>query len=249
MDESAKFDMTLETDSLDVVDREIIRELLEGCGTVDGTAERLKRDPNTAGRGQRWLEPAAAHLKLSQRQLDFLRTVIPPANASQRDTGIPAAVTIAQAILESGWGRSSLFGPPINNPFGIKFSHRQRAEGYGEFDAKTRELVDGDLVAKKAAFQAFPDLAEAFRAHAILLSTNQRYERSMQVRDNWRKFAVQLMFDGYSTDRPGLCADPHCIHYGGKLIRIIEDYRLDDVMAMAFYVIGKQPESSRPAAG
>jgi flagellum-specific peptidoglycan hydrolase FlgJ len=68
---------------------------------------------------------AAAHL--TGQQLQFLLRVAPAAVASERACGIPACVTIAQAILESstpqyGWGSSPLFRL-ANNPFGIKYCH------------------------------------------------------------------------------------------------------------------------------
>jgi flagellum-specific peptidoglycan hydrolase FlgJ len=63
---------------------------------------------------------------LTAQKLQFLLRVAPPALASQSQYEIPACVTIAQAILESGtpvgWGSSALFRL-ANNPFGIKQSH------------------------------------------------------------------------------------------------------------------------------
>ena len=63
---------------------------------------------------------------LTSQQLQFLLRVTPPALESEREYGVPACITIAQAILESataaGWGSSSLFRV-ANNPFGIKYCH------------------------------------------------------------------------------------------------------------------------------
>lgn len=53
------------------------------------------------------------------QQTTFINRLAPHAQASQRRTGIPASVTMAQAILESGWGRSGL-AKEANNFFGIK---------------------------------------------------------------------------------------------------------------------------------
>ena len=63
---------------------------------------------------------------LGSQQIQFLHTVAPLARASEREYGIPACVTMAQAILESataaGWGTSPLF-LAAHNPFGIKYCH------------------------------------------------------------------------------------------------------------------------------
>ena len=78
--------------------------------------------------------------RLTPQQLQFLLRVAPPALLSERAYGIPAPVTIAQAILESatsaGWGSSSLFRL-ANNPFGIKARDSRlvtRDSGLGAWD-------------------------------------------------------------------------------------------------------------------
>lgn len=143
------------------------------------------------------------------QQLQFLLRVTPAALASQRDYGIPACVTIAQAILESatpqfGWGSSVLFRM-ANNPFGIKYCHfpwgdrgmgpaRDPAvhpnsgapghpipQDYGHFDATTWEIENGQKKAVFAEFQRFPNLEEAFRCHAFLLARLPRYGPAMQA--------------------------------------------------------------------
>jgi flagellum-specific peptidoglycan hydrolase FlgJ len=116
---------------------------------------------------------SAPSLHLIPQQLQFLLRVTPAAVAGQHEYGIPACVTIAQAILESatpkfGWGSSELFRI-ANNPFGIKYCHfpsgdrvigrsgeREKSdhpitgspghpisEDYGAFDAPTWEIENG----------------------------------------------------------------------------------------------------------
>jgi hypothetical protein len=46
---------------------------------------------------------------------------------------------------------------------------------------------------------------------------------------------------GYSTDRPELCQQPRCPHYAGKLIKLVNDYRLNDARALAWYATGRDP--------
>jgi flagellum-specific peptidoglycan hydrolase FlgJ len=93
------------------------------------------------------LSPGSSHL--TPQQLQFLSSVTPPALASEREYGIPACVTVAQAILESataaGWGSSVLFRL-ANNPFGIKYCHfGTRDTGYGTRDTgyETRDTGYG----------------------------------------------------------------------------------------------------------
>lgn len=180
---------------------------------------------------------------MTEQQVQFFAKVVPPALDSEREYGIPAAVTIAQAILESatpklGWGSSSLFRL-ANNPFGIKYAQRQGAQDYGHFDVPTWEIENGQRVEVPAEFQRFPNLKAAFFAHAALL-LRPRYMPAYKSRQDCREYAMAVMNCGYSTDRPELCKKPGCPHYAGKLIQLIEQYHLDDPTALAEYAAGAQ---------
>jgi flagellum-specific peptidoglycan hydrolase FlgJ len=187
---------------------------------------------------------------LKRSQLEFLQEVVGPALQSERDYRIPASITIAQCILESAgkvngtwtWGASWLFRE-ANNPFGIKHRHHGGEEAYEECSVKTSEVENGKLEKQRAIFQRFSDLASAFGAHALLFLTLPRYQPAIRVRDDWQKFAVALMECGYSTDRPELCQEVGCIHYAGKLINLVNHYRLNDSRALAWYAMGEDPGS------
>jgi flagellum-specific peptidoglycan hydrolase FlgJ len=77
---------------------------------------------------------------------DFINEAIVPAQASQEQIGVPAAVTIAQAILESGWGQHHL--GEANNYFGIKAFKRNGTIDFGSIavgfvTVPTREVING----------------------------------------------------------------------------------------------------------
>jgi len=187
---------------------------------------------------------AAAHL--TEEQLTFLQTVVPPALDSARAFDLPACIIVAQAILESAgrvngewqWGGSPLF-VHAHNPFAIKYAHRQ-GEPYGEYTCHAVEMAGGKPVETLAEFQLFENLKQAFNAHAALL-LGARYRPAIAVRHDWRKFAEELMMCGYSTDRPPLCQIPGCPHYSGKLIALVERYHLDDPQTLEGYAKGKAP--------
>lgn len=176
---------------------------------------------------------------LNKEQLEFLQKVVGPALESERVHEIPACITIAQAILESSWGHSTLL-QLANNPFGIKYSHQQGLEGYTELDAPTKEWADGQLQIVTGGFTHFTTLAQAFLEHSRLFMLH-RYVPAWNVRHDWRQFAQQIMACGYSTDRPGLCGQPDCPHYAGKLVELVNEYRLDDPRALEWYAKGEDP--------
>jgi len=159
--------------------------------------------------------PGSAPADLSPAQINFLRRVASPALQSERNLRIPACVTVAQAILESGWGQSRLF-TEANNPFGIK--NLDLPEDYGEYVARTTEYVNGKPQTTIAHFEKFIDLEDAFFHHSLLFWRAKRYWPAVSVAANWRAFAIRVQHCGYATDS----------HYAQKLVRLIEDYRLFD---------------------
>lgn len=181
---------------------------------------------------------AAAHLNDEEKQ--FLELVAGPALKSQCNFQIPACTSIAQAILESGWGQSQLF-TVFHNPFGIKYAHRQGLNSF-PYEAcilPTAECVGGKSHLEMGEFQYFETLQQAFNAHAMLLSLN-RYRAAKAVADDWRKFVQALMLCGYSTDRPPLCQVIGCRHYAQKLIDLVDEFHLDDADMLRQWALGGQ---------
>jgi len=150
---------------------------------------------------------------MNAQQNDFLKSVVPAAQAAQRKWGVPASVTIAQAILESGWGQSAL-ARQANNFFGIKATAHADTSSYTEFP--TSEFVDGRRVSEMAKFARYASPAASFDAHAVLLALTARYKPAMAVRNNAAAYALELQVCGYSTNPA----------YGSELGNLIRLYDL-----------------------
>jgi flagellar protein FlgJ len=98
----------------------------------------------------------------SPDQLAWLNTVAAPAAiASEQATGIPATLTLAQAIFESAWGSRA----PNNNCFGIKAD----AHGSGVQYVLTHEYLNGQWEEMPLAFEKYDNLADCFSDHARLI--------------------------------------------------------------------------------
>ncbi|HZC42024.1 MAG TPA: glucosaminidase domain-containing protein, partial [Streptosporangiaceae bacterium] len=153
--------------------------------------------------------PVPAPRLSAAAQQAFIRNVARGALDSQRRYGVPAAVTIAQAIDESGWGRSDL-AVRAHNLFGIKGTgpagHRTLA---------TLEYEHGRRVTRQASFRAYHSVAESIADHGRLLATSHYYRRAMADRHDPNAFAAALT-GVYATD-PG---------YGANLIRLMRRYDL-----------------------
>ncbi|MCU1308247.1 MAG: Mannosyl-glycoprotein endo-beta-N-acetylglucosamidase [Acidobacteriaceae bacterium] len=133
-----------------------------------------------------------------KEQLDFIAKVAAPAQQSQQKHGIPASVTIAQCILESGWGKKALG----NNFFGIKKGKANVP--YVEFT--THEFKQTKKLEEVDQFRSFGSLEESVRAHGDLIAFGRdgkgglRYAAAMAAVDDPLVYALRLKECGYSTD-------------------------------------------------
>ena len=124
-----------------------------------------------------------------------------------RAFGIPASITLAQGILESGSGKGNLT-LKTNNHFGIKCH-----TGW------TGEYAFHDDDAKGECFRKYNHPMFSFRDHSIFLAGRSRYRFLFNYRrDDYKKWAHGLRKAGYATDK----------QYPQKLISLIERYNLND---------------------
>ena len=145
----------------------------------------------------------------TRNQQAFISLVAPGAVAAQQRFGVPAAVTIAQAIEESAWGQSSL-AARYHNLFGIKGTGPA-----GSVTLPTQEYENGSWVTIDAQFAVYHNDAESIAGHAELLATSGYYGRAMADRAYPDAFANSLT-GVYATDPD----------YGANLIALMKLYNL-----------------------
>lgn len=141
---------------------------------------------------------------------EFVGRVWPHAVEASRATGIPAQFMVAQAALETGWGRAEprmADGQPSHNLFGIKAG---RSWNGAVAEAQTTEYVDGVAQRQTERFRAYGSYAESFRDYANLLNGSPRYA-GIAGTQSPIAFAQGLQRAGYATDP----------QYAEKLTRII----------------------------
>ncbi|MED4570300.1 glycoside hydrolase family 73 protein [Brevibacillus agri] len=146
-------------------------------------------------------------------QQEFIAKVAPAAVADMKKTRIPASLTIAQAILESNWGKSGL-AVNANNLFGIKGTGTA-----GSVSMPTTEYVGGKPITTNANFRKYNNWAESIADHSALIlnGTRDKPTRYHGVLGADYKTACQKIKEG------GYATDPA---YSQKLINLIETYAL-----------------------
>jgi hypothetical protein len=131
---------------------------------------------------------------------EFVNTVMPLAQQASEKTGIDPRLITAQAILETGYGKSA----PGNNLFGIK-SHGQP----GGNVLPTTEVVNGQPVRTSDSFMSYVSPADSVNGYADFINANQRYAPLKAAR-GLEAQADALGQSGYATDP----------NYGRKVLQI-----------------------------
>ena len=148
---------------------------------------------------------AAQAQRQGQAQQTYIETYSGIAVQEMMRTGVPASITLAQGILESGSGLSSL---AVNgkNHFGIK-CHK----GW------TGQTMYMDDDRRGECFRVYDSVEESFRDHSDFLRYRDRYKFLFELdRTDYKGWATGLKKAGYATDPK----------YATKLIKYIEDYNL-----------------------
>ncbi|SDR67771.1 Flagellum-specific peptidoglycan hydrolase FlgJ [Polaribacter sp. KT25b] len=145
--------------------------------------------------------------RLNENSLEYIKKYAAIAVREMHLHSIPASITLAQGVLESGSGRSEL-ASKSNNHFGIKC--------HTDWQGK-RVYHDDDE--KGECFRKYKYVSSSFKDHSLFLTQRKRYAFLFTYRvTDYKKWAKGLRKAGYATDP----------RYPAKLIRIIEDYKLHD---------------------
>lgn len=143
---------------------------------------------------------------------DFVATHERAAKAAEAATGIPASFMLAQAALETGWGRRDIRladGTPSHNLFGIKATANWKGP---VTEVTTTEVIGGVARKVKAKFRAYASADAAFADYARLMTSSPRYAKVLEQSKTAQGFAQGLQRAGYATDPA----------YADKLARVID---------------------------
>ena len=160
---------------------------------------------------------ATTRVKVTTKMvLDYIEKYKEVAKENMVRTGIPASITLGQALLESGAGTGPL-SVQANNHFGIK-CHK-------EWTGPSIRYSDDE---ENECFRKYDQPSESFKDHSYFLTSRPRYAELFEFgKDDYRSWAYGLKAAGYATDSK----------YPDKLIGLIEKYQLNKFDAE---VLGKE---------
>jgi len=143
---------------------------------------------------------------------EFVETLMPYAEEAADELDITPQVLIAQAALETGWGKHVQTlpnGESSYNVFNIKADSRWNGE---QLKVNTLEYRDGIAQKERASFRVYDSYQESFRDYVDFIKNNPRYEMALETTADPEAYAKELQQAGYATDP----------HYADKVIDIYQ---------------------------
>ena len=208
----------------DMFDDQMAMQLSQGRGL--GLADMLVRQLHGGrgassarpGRAQRRPQPLAAVIDVEPAAPSPDRRRPRPTSSARcgrtreqaaRELGVDPQALLAQAALETGWGKSvpcNAQGECSFNLFGIKAGSQWSG---ATVNVPTLEFEEGVAVRKVERFRAYDSPADSFRDYAALIGDSSRYANARGTGDNVAAFASALQQGGYATD-PNYAQQDRC---------------------------------------
>ncbi|MCF3097778.1 flagellar assembly peptidoglycan hydrolase FlgJ [Aeromonas australiensis] len=142
---------------------------------------------------------------------EFVNRLMPLAKKAADKLGLSPAVLVAQAALESGWGKRVIKngdGQMTHNLFGIKADPRWQGP---KAVVSTLEYEQGVASRQKAAFRSYESFEESFNDYVDFLTSGSRYKGALAKVDSPDRYFEALQQAGYATDP----------HYARKLKQVL----------------------------
>ena len=151
--------------------------------------------------GRAVAQPPLAPAKQAFESPDaFVATMLPMAQQAADRIGVDPLYLVAQAALETGWGKSVMRqqdGSSSHNLFGIKATGSWQG---AQARAITSEFKGGQMVKETADFRSYDSYQDSFHDLVTLLQSNNRYKEVLNAADKPEQFVRELQKAGYATD-------------------------------------------------
>jgi len=145
------------------------------------------------------IKPQADQSSFNSKQ-DFVHILMPLAEQAAEELDVAPQVLIAQAALETGWGKHMQRlpnGQSSYNLFNIKAD--QRWDG-PKVNLNALEYKDGIAEKSKSSFRVYGSLKESFEDYVRFIKSNPRYEMALEKANNPEAYTYELQKAGYATD-------------------------------------------------
>ncbi len=187
----------------DMFDNQLALQMSQGKGL--GLAEMLVkqlRQGMAAGSATAAATDASVTAKVQQFSTpdDFIQQLMPQAEKAAQELGTTAHVLLAQAALETGWGKHVLPGADGGNSFNL-FNIKADSRWQGKSTiAGTVEFEQGVATTAQAAFRAYDSYADSFQDYVNFIKSNPRYRDAVAHANDTQAYVNKVHDAGYASD-------------------------------------------------
>lgn len=152
-----------------------------------------------------------------ENKSDFIQSLMPIARKVAQDLNVPANVLVAQAALETGWGKfiNSDNSASSFNLFNIKSDSRWKGDSV---QVQTLEYQNGVAHKENASFRVYNSFEHSFTDYIDFIQSNPRYHKALSVTGSPEQYLTELQRAGYATDP----------NYASKIINILHQTEFGD---------------------
>jgi flagellar protein FlgJ len=167
------------------------------------------------------------HALSIQSAEDFVRQLHPLAVQAARELGVEPKVILAQAALETGWGRSLIKNSNGSNSFNLFNIKADKSWQGKQAQVPTLEFDQGIAKKVNAGFRSYASFQESFKDYVDFIKSNPRYGDALKKVGNAEQYMHELQRAGYATD-PKYADKVMNIYQGSAMT----EFEPDIVMAM-----------------
>ena len=158
---------------------------------------------------------------------EFVRRLHPLAVQAAKELGVEPKVILAQAALESGWGRSVIHNSNGSNSFNLFNIKADKAWQGKQAQVATLEFDQGIAKKVNAGFRSYDSFEDSFRDYVDFIKSNPRYGDALKKAGNAEQYMHELQRAGYATD-PKYADKVMSIYQGNTMA----EFEPDVIMAM-----------------
>ena len=131
---------------------------------------------------------------------DFVRQLHPYAERAAKELGVEPKVLLAQAALETGWGRSLIKNSNGSNSFNLFNIKADKSWQGKQAQVPTLEFEQGIAKKVNAGFRSYASFQESFQDYVAFIKNNPRYGDALKQAGNGERYLHELQRAGYATD-------------------------------------------------
>jgi flagellar protein FlgJ len=156
------------------------------------------------------------HARPIQSAEDFVRQLHPYAEQAAKELGVEPKVILAQAALETGWGRSLIKNSNGSNSFNLFNIKADKSWQGKQAQVPTLEFEQGIAKKVNAGFRSYASFQESFQDYVAFIKNNPRYGDALKQAGNGERYLHELQRAGYATD-PNYANKIMSIYHGNTM--------------------------------